>query len=119
MMISASAVTNGPAREPVQPVAQPPKPAVLVQQAAQAEEAKKNSGAEPAQAHAALAEVNQTMRMASIGVRFEFDKDADIMIAKVVDVETGAVIRQMPSAEVVRIAKVLGKLQGLLVSQQV
>lgn len=119
MMIPASAVTNGPAREPVRPVAQPPKPAVLVQETAQAEEAKKNAEAEPAQAHAALAEVNQTMQMASIGVRFEFDKEADTMIAKVVDVETGVVIRQMPSAEVVRIAKVLGKLQGLLVSQQV
>lgn len=119
MMISASAVTNSPAREPVQPVAQPPKPAVLVQQAAQAEEAKEKPEAEPAQVHAALAEINQTMQMASIGVRFEFDKEAETMIAKVVDVETGVLIRQMPSAEVVHIAKVLGKLQGLLLSQQV
>lgn len=119
MMIPASAVATSPAREPAQPVAQPPKPAVLVQEAAPAEEVKTNADADPAQAQAALAEINQTLRMASIGVQFEFDKDADIMIAKVVDVETGAVIRQMPSAEVVHISKVLGKLQGLLVSQQV
>lgn len=67
----------------------------------------------------ALAEINDSLRMASIGVRFEFDKEADMMIAKVVDVESGDVIRQMPSEEVVHISKVLGKLQGLLVSQKV
>jgi len=119
MMISASAVTNSPPREPVQPVAQSPKSASLAQQAAMVEAAKKKPEAEPAQVHAALAEINQTMQMASIGVRFEFDKEAETMIAKVVDVETGMLIRQMPSAEVVHISKVLGKLQGLLVRQQV
>ena len=119
MMIPASAVTNSPAREPVQPVAQPPQPAGRVQETALAEDAKKKPDTEPAQVHAALAEINQTMQMASIGVRFEFDKEADVMIAKVVDVETGVLIRQMPSAEVVHISKVLGKLQGLLVRQEV
>lgn len=73
----------------------------------------------PAQQRAALAEVNQTLRMASIGVQFEFDKEADTMIVKVVDVESGELIRQMPSEEVVRISRALGKLQGLLVHQAV
>ena len=121
MMISASAVTTSLPREPAQPVAQqvatPPKSAAGMQQAELAE-ATRNK-AEPAQAQAALAEINQTMQMASIGVRFEFDKEAETMIAKVVDVETGVLIRQMPSAEVVHISKVLGKLQGLLVRQEV
>ena len=119
MMIPASTVTNSPPREPVRPMAQPPKSASLAQEAAMVEVAKKKPEAEPAQVHAALAEINQTMQMASIGVRFEFDKEAETMIAKVVDVETGMLIRQMPSAEVVRISKVLGKLQGLLVRQEV
>lgn len=73
----------------------------------------------PAQERAALDEVNQTLRMASIGVQFEFDKEADKMIVKVVDVESGELIRQMPSEEVVRISRALGKLQGLLVHQTV
>jgi flagellar protein FlaG len=68
---------------------------------------------------AALAEINQTLRMASIGVQFEFDKEADTMIVKVVDVDSGELIRQMPSEEVVRISKALGKLQGLLVHHAV
>jgi flagellar protein FlaG len=71
------------------------------------------------QERAALAEINQTLRMASIGVQFEFDKEADTMIVKVVDVESGELIRQMPSEEVVRISRALGRLQGLLVHQTV
>lgn len=67
----------------------------------------------------ALAEINESLRMAAIGVQFEFDKEADTMIVKVVDVESGELIRQMPSEEVVRISKALGKLQGLLVHQAV
>ena len=67
----------------------------------------------------ALAEINQSLKLASIGVQFEFDKEAHTMVTKVVDVESGEVIRQMPSEEVVRFSKALGKLQGLLVSQKV
>ncbi|MFS2033479.1 flagellar protein FlaG [Polaromonas sp. CT11-55] len=67
----------------------------------------------------ALAEINESLRMSSIGVQFEFDKEADTMVVKVVDVESGELIRQMPSEEVVRISRALGKLQGLLVHQAV
>lgn len=67
----------------------------------------------------ALDEINHSLKMASVGVRFEFDKEAHTMITKVVDVESGELIRQMPSEEVVRISKALGKLQGLLVNQKV
>ncbi len=48
---------------------------------------------------------------------FEVDEDTDKMVVKVIDKETGEMIRQMPSEEVIRIAKVLGKMQGMLVSE--
>ena len=73
----------------------------------------------PERERSALAEINESLRMSSIGVQFEFDKDADTMIVKVVDAESGDLIRQMPSEEVVRISRALGKLQGLLVHQAV
>jgi flagellar protein FlaG len=66
----------------------------------------------------ALNEVNRSLELASIGVRFEFDHEANTLVTKVVDVESGEMIRQMPSEEVVRISRVLGKLQGLLVSRR-
>lgn len=63
---------------------------------------------------AALDEINQSLALASIGLQFEFDKEADQMIARVVDTLSGEVIRQMPSEEVLHVAKMLDKLQGLI-----
>lgn len=98
-------------------VALPAAGSAPVRDATSVKHEKKSAAATPTQVNAALAEINQTLQMALIGVRFEFDKEADTMIAKVVDVVSGEVIRQMPAEEVVRISKVLGKLQGLLVHQ--
>jgi flagellar protein FlaG len=80
---------------------------------------KKTAEATSTQVSSAVAEINKSLQLASIGVQFEFDKEAHTMITKVVDVESGDVIRQMPSEEVVHVSKALGKLQGLLVSQKV
>lgn len=122
MTVPVSALSASPQREPVvaMPAApQAPRQAERVREAAPLDREKKTAEATPEQASAALDEINQSLKMASIGVRFEFDKEARTMITKVVDVESGELIRQMPSEEVVRISKVLGKLQGLLVSQKV
>lgn len=125
MTVSVSALTVNPASPlrqsavTMSPASQPAKTTEGVRETATLEREKKTAEATPTQAHAALAEINQTLKMASIGVQFEFDKEANTMIAKVVDVETGEVIRQMPSEEMVQVSKVLGKLQGLLVSQKV
>jgi flagellar protein FlaG len=115
MTIPSSAVTAAPWRDAV-----PSAPAPSGRAGASRDTTSVTEVAPaPAQQRAALAEVNQTLRMASIGVQFEFDKEADKMIVKVVDVESGELIRQMPSEEVVRISRALGKLQGLLVHQAV
>lgn len=67
----------------------------------------------------AMDEINKSLKMASIGVRFEFDKEANKMVTKVVDVESGELIRQMPSEEVVRIARAMNSLTGLLFAKSV
>ena len=71
--------------------------------------------ATPVQTENALREVNASLK--AIGLEFEVDEDTDKMVVKVIDKETGEMIRQMPSEEVIRIAKVLGKMQGMLVSE--
>ena len=98
---------------------QTPRPIERKRDAADLEADKSTAAVTPAQTSAALDEVNKSLQMASIGVRFEFDKEAHTMVTKVVNVETGEMIRQMPNEEAVRISKVLGQLQGLLVSQKV
>ncbi len=62
-----------------------------------------------------MREVNASLK--AIGLEFEVDEDTDKMVVKVIDKETGETIRQMPSEEVIRIAKVLGKMQGMLVRE--
>lgn len=49
---------------------------------------------------------------------FSIDEDTGKTIVKVVDASTDEVIRQIPSEEIISIAKALDKLQGLLVEQK-
>ena len=74
--------------------------------------------ATPAQVETAVQVVNASLEMRSVSLQFEIDKDTDKVIVKVVDQTNGVVIRQIPTEEVVRIAKVMGKAPGMLVSQQ-
>lgn len=69
------------------------------------------------QVHQVLQSINHTFATLAIGVQFEIDPAYKDVIVKVIDKESGKLIRQMPSEDVVRIAKALDKLQGLLVEQ--
>jgi len=123
--LPSSIQSPSPSREPatVMPAAaQAPRPAEqvrdAVREAVALEQEKKAAEVTPQQASVALDEINQSLQLASIGVRFEFDREARTMITKVVDVQSGEMIRQMPNEEVVRVSKMLGQLQGLLVSEK-
>jgi len=124
MTVSATASSSSPipSREPVVALpatAQAPRLAEQVREAAALEREYKVADVTSIQARALLAEVNQSLQMASIGVRFEFDEEARTMITKVVDVQSGEMICQMPNEEVVRVLKMLSQLQGLLASETV
>lgn len=66
-----------------------------------------------------LQEINKVMDALSISVQFQLDPDYDAAIIRVVDQQTGEVIRQFPSEEAVRMAKALDNLKGLLFAQAV
>lgn len=119
MTIPVNALPASVQHEPALAALPVQKKPALTPEIAALDDVEKTSNPTAIEKNEALDEINQSLRMSSIGVRFEFDKDADMMIAKVVDVDSGDVIRQMPSEEVVHISKILGKLQGLLVSQKV
>lgn len=51
-------------------------------------------------------------------ITFNIDEDTGSTIVKVVDRETKDVIRQIPSEEIITIAKALDRLQGLLIRQK-
>lgn len=67
----------------------------------------------------ALRKLNEFVGSASNDLVFAQDKETGIEIIKVIDTKTKEVIRQLPSEEVIQIAKTLDKLQGLLVRDQV
>jgi len=73
----------------------------------------------PAQVQQAAQMINKAVQTFSRNLEFSVD-DAAVgkTVVKVVDQETGEMIRQIPSQEVLDIARALDRLQGLLVRQQ-
>ena len=69
------------------------------------------------QVASAVDKINQVIQASSQGVEFSINNDFNRLIVKVVDQQTNEVIRQIPSEEVLEIARSLDKLQGLLIRQ--
>jgi flagellar protein FlaG len=96
---------------------QTPKPARLQtpQDAAQADKAAPPSSEELNQA---VKQIQDVITKTANRLEFSIDEDLGVSIVKVVDTESKKLIRQIPSEEVLKIAKALDTLQGLLVKQQ-
>jgi flagellar protein FlaG len=71
------------------------------------------------QTRQSLQDINKALDTLSISVQFQIDPAYKDVIIKVVDQENGKVIRQIPTEDVVRIAKAMDNLKGLLFAQSV
>ncbi len=72
-----------------------------------------------AQLQSAISKLNQAMTQSNINLEFSIDPSADRTLIKVVDSQTGDVIKQIPSNEMIAIANAIDQFQkGLLVKQQ-
>lgn len=69
------------------------------------------------QTRQSLADINKVLAGLSISVQFQIDPEYKDVIVKVVDQDSGKVVRQIPTVEVVRIAKAMDNLKGLLFAQ--
>ena len=65
-----------------------------------------------------LKQIQDVIKQTANSLQFSIDEDIGVAVVKVIDTESKKVIRQIPSEEVIDIAKALDKLQGLLVKQQ-
>lgn len=65
----------------------------------------------------AVEKIERFVQSATSDVSFSVDEESGIRVVKVVDKESKEVIRQMPSKEVLELAKALDKLQGLMIKQ--
>jgi uncharacterized FlaG/YvyC family protein len=68
---------------------------------------------------AAAQQLNDFMKRNSIQLKFSVDDDTNEVVVKVVQSQTGKVIRQIPSEEALKIAKDFDSRQGLIVKQKV
>lgn len=105
--------TENPAPSPEAAIAAPSAPGSTAQ-----------AGTEPQppgaieQVEQALGEVRKALTPVAQDLLFSIDEDTGKTVVKVVDAATDEVIRQIPSEEIIAIAKALDKLQGLLLQQK-
>jgi len=62
--------------------------------------------------------VNEFLKPINNSINFSLDEDTGITVVKVIDVTTKEVIRQIPSEEMLVIAKAIDQMKGLLVQQK-
>ena len=72
--------------------------------------------ADPRAVKEAVAAANDAMKSIKSELDFSVDDETGKTIVRVIDKQTGTLIRQMPSREMLEIAKALDRLQGLLIS---
>lgn len=69
------------------------------------------------QVEEAAEKVQQFVSIQASNLRFTVDDESGRTVVKVIDASTDETIRQIPSEEVLAIAKALDRLQGLLIRQ--
>jgi len=66
-----------------------------------------------------IEDLKKKLSMLNTQLQIQIDKDTDIVVVKVVDKETNQVIRQIPPEYVLKIAKYLDEIAGLLYNEKV
>jgi len=62
--------------------------------------------------------LNEFLSRNSFSISFAIDKDTDELVIKVVDRQTGELIKQIPSEDVLRLSKTFDELAGILVNHK-
>jgi flagellar protein FlaG len=63
----------------------------------------------------AVSEINQALKTLATSLKFEVDDESGRTLVKVIDQDSGEVLRQIPSEATIRIARSLDKMVGHLV----
>lgn len=67
----------------------------------------------------AVKEIAASMNLMQKGLAFNIDEDSGVQVVKVIDEQTGDLIRQIPNEEALEIAKKLSEVAGLLMKTEV
>jgi len=107
----APVARSAPARAATEFAAVGTRPLVEVKAAPAAVEAVPS----PAETRAAVVQANRAMAALSASLSFEVDAETRTTVVKVIDTSDNSVLRQIPSKEMLEIARALDRLQGMLV----
>lgn len=107
-----------PANSPVS-VRNMPTSATEKPQAVEEEKSAEPAAISDIQLKGAIDAANEYIKPINSAVQFSMDKDSGSTVIKVMDTATKEVIRQIPSEEMLAIAKALNHIQGLLIKQKV
>ena len=75
-------------------------------------------GATPQSLDDAARRINEAVRRLASSLEFSVDETTGRTVVKVMDTATDTVIRQIPTEEVLSIARTLDRLQGLIIRQE-
>ncbi|MCC7485320.1 MAG: flagellar protein FlaG [Burkholderiales bacterium] len=67
---------------------------------------------------AAASRIREHLRFSASALEFSFDDDSGRAVLRIMDSETGALIRQIPSEEALAIARALDRVAGVLLHDQ-
>jgi flagellar protein FlaG len=65
-----------------------------------------------------IAKIREAIGPSNTSLKIEIDTDTDRIIVKVLDDQSGEIIRQIPSQEMVEIAKRLDTMQGVFITKR-
>lgn len=81
------------------------------------QERNRSSSSNQSNLNSAIAEMKRYVQSVQRDLQFEVDEESDRTIVRVVDSETGDVVRQIPAEEFLQMAKRMEELDGLLMSE--
>lgn len=71
-----------------------------------------------AQLQAAVKAANSALESAQSGIEFSVDRASGKTIVRIMDKQTNEIIRQLPSEEMLEIAKAIDRFEGMLLHQK-
>jgi flagellar protein FlaG len=86
--------------------------------AAKGSDAPAKSSPSPAQLQAAIMAANRALQVMNRELEFELDPQSGRLVTRLIDTSDNEVLRQIPSEDMLRIARALDRIQGLLFEQQ-
>ncbi|MFZ1546871.1 MAG: flagellar protein FlaG [Candidatus Nitrotoga sp.] len=108
----SSGVSAPPSNGLAQPVGSLELPALSAEQSAE-------QPVSSAQLKSVVNDANEVFKQSNMSLEFSVDSDTQNTIVKLIDTETGDLVRQFPSKEMLAIASAIGQFQqGLLLEQK-